>query len=250
MRVMDLKEFFSEHPKIAIAFSGGTDSAYLLYAASKYAKETKAYYVDSAFQPEFEKEDAKRMAEELGVALKILHPDVLDDEKITSNPANRCYFCKRKVFENITAEASKDGFCVIADGTNASDDANDRPGFKALAELSVLSPLRMCGLTKDMIRSLSHEAGLFTWNKPAYACLATRIRTGEKITAEKLQATEAAEKYLFSLGLSDFRVRRTGDSAKIQVLREQMQSVIENREKIVSELKKYYSEVTLDLEGR
>ncbi|MCR5481228.1 MAG: ATP-dependent sacrificial sulfur transferase LarE [Clostridia bacterium] len=247
---MKLKEFFSEHKRVAIAFSGGTDSAYLLYEALLHAEEVKAYYADSAFQPAFEKKDALRMAEKLGAQIKVLPVDVLSDKEIASNPPNRCYFCKRAIFGVITEEAAKDGFDVVIDGTNASDDINDRPGFRALSELSVLSPLRICGLEKDEIRRLSHEAGLFTWDKPAYACLATRIPATEEITARKLQETEAAEGFLFSLGFRDFRVRRAGDAAKLQVAQGQMGKVIENRGKIVSELKKYYSDVMLDLEER
>ena len=105
----------------------------------------------------------------------------------------------------------------MLDGTNASDDEGDRPGMRAIRELSVFSPLRDCGLTKEEIRLRSKEAGLFTWDKPAYACLATRIPTGEPITEEKLKVTEAAENFLFSLGLTNFRVRRMGDAARLQV---------------------------------
>ncbi len=247
---MNPAEFFAANPRAAVAFSGGVDSTYLLYAAKRYAAAVQAYYVRSAFQPQFEADDARRAAEEIGVPMKILHVDVLADEAVTSNPADRCYHCKRRIFEAIRAQALADGFSVLLDGTNASDDVNDRPGMKALRELSVLSPLRMCGLTKADIRRLSREAGLFTWDKPAYACLATRIPTGEKITAEKLHATEAAENYLFSLGFSDFRVRRMGDAAKIQVPAAQMDMLLENRERITAELKKYYAAVLLDLEAR
>ena len=247
---MTLKEFFANAPRAALGLSGGVDSSYLLYAAKRYAKEVRAYYAKSAFQPQFETEDALRMAGELGVDMQILPVDVLADETVASNPADRCYFCKRRIFETIRAQAEADGFPVLLDGTNASDDVGDRPGVRALQELSVLSPLRLCGLTKAEIRRLSKEAGLFTWDKPAYACLATRIPTGEPITEEKLRATEAAEGFLFSLGFSDFRVRRMGDAAKIQVPRGQFEKVIENRERILAELKRYYAAVLLDLEAR
>ena len=136
------------------------------------------------------------------------------------------------------------------DGTNASDKGGDRPGMKVLAEEHILSPLRMCGISKSDVRRLSHEAGLFTWDKPAYACLATRIPAGEAITAEKVRAAEAAENILFSLGLKDFRVRRMGDAAKIQVSAGQIGLVLENSAEILAELKKYFSAVLLDLEVR
>ncbi len=247
---MKLIDFFTEHPTVAVAFSGGTDSAYLLYAAKRYAAEVHAYFVKSEFQPQFELDDARRLAKDLGVPMTVLQPDVLADEKIAANPPDRCYFCKRRIFEAILAQTAADGFSVLLDGTNASDDENDRPGVRALRELSVLSPLRLCGLTKDEIRRLSREAGLFTWDKPAYACLATRVPAGETITDEKLRETEAAENYLFSLGFTDFRVRRFGGAARIQVSAAQLGKVIELREQILAELKRYYPAVLLDLEGR
>lgn len=247
---MKLEQFFKEHPRVAIAFSGGVDSAYLLYAAVKSAAEVKAYYVKTAFQPRFELEDATALAQALGARIEILPLDILCSETVTANPPERCYHCKKAIFRTILAAAKGDGFALLLDGTNASDDAADRPGMKALKELSVRSPLRECGLTKKEIRGLSREAGLFTHDKPAYACLATRIPTGEAITAEKLQKTELAESFLSSLGLRDFRVRLQGGSAKLQVTAADLETVLRHREKIVTELKKYYSGVLLDLEVR
>lgn len=247
---MDLEAFFKEYPDVAVAFSGGVDSAYLLYAAARYASSVRAYYVRSAFQPQFEREDARQVAEQLGVALTVLPVDVLADPEVTENPENRCYFCKKRIFSRIMAVAREDGFSVVLDGTNASDDAGDRPGMRALQELEVLSPLRLCGLTKDAIRKAAKEADLPVWNKPAYACLATRIPTGEKITAEKLQKTEAAEAYLFSLGLRDFRVRYFCGCAKLQVPVAQMPLVLSQRAAILRTLRQWYPAVLLDLEAR
>ncbi|NLZ36037.1 MAG: ATP-dependent sacrificial sulfur transferase LarE [Clostridiales bacterium] len=247
---MKLSDFFEKHPKVAVAFSGGVDSAYLLYSALNHAKSVKAYYVKTVFQPHFELDDARRFAVEHDLELKIITLDILSDNNISKNPDNRCYFCKKRMFSAITAEASADGYRVLLDGTNASDDYNDRPGMKALEELSVLSPLRECGLTKEDIRRLSKAAGLFTWNKQAYTCLATRIPKGDIITEEKLERTEKAENYLLSLGYRDFRVRLIGDSAKIQINATQINKLISERKQIVSEFKKYYSSVLLDLEAR
>ena len=197
---MNLSEFFTENPQVAIAFSGGVDSAYLLYAALQCGAKVRAYYVRSVFQPQFELDDGIRLAKELGADLRILEADVLTPEAVASNPPDRCYHCKKIIFEAIGEAARADGFSVLLDGTNASDEEGDRPGMRALRELSVLSPLRLCGLTKDEIRRLSREAGLFTWDKPAYACLATRIPAGERITEEKLAATEAAALRRLGLG--------------------------------------------------
>jgi uncharacterized protein len=139
---------------------------------------------------------------------------------------------------------------VLLDGTNASDEASDRPGMRAITELSVRSPLRECGLTKAEIRRLSKEAGLFTYDKPAYACLATRIPTGEVITKEKLFRTEMAEGYLSDMGFRDFRVRSQGDMAKLQVTETDLTLLIQQREAILQELKKHYTSIVLDLEVR
>ncbi|MBQ8287892.1 MAG: ATP-dependent sacrificial sulfur transferase LarE [Clostridia bacterium] len=247
---MNLYDFFTANPKVALAFSGGVDSAYLLWAGATYGAQVRAYYVKSAFQPEFELADAKRLTKELNADLRILEVDALADPTIAANPVDRCYHCKKIIISTIQRAAAEDGYSLLIDGTNASDKLMDRPGMRALKDLSVRSPLRECGLTKDEIRRLSKEAGLFTWDKPAYACLATRISTDEPITAEKLYKTEAAEDYLFSLGLSDFRVRMMGGSAKLQVPERQLPTVLAKRQEIVSELKKHYNAVLLDLEVR
>ena len=247
---MDLQQFFKENPRVAIAFSGGVDSSYLLYAALRYGARVRAYYVNSAFQPRFERDDALRLAGELGVEVTVLELDALADPRVAANPAERCYYCKQNLFRALKARAAADGYTVLLDGTNASDDAGDRPGMRALRELSVRSPLRECGLTKDEIRRLSREAGLFTWDKPAYACLATRIPTGQPITARDLAVTEAAETYLFSLGFTDFRVRLAGRSAKIQLPAAQMPRLLEHRQEILDRLGQDYDAVWLDLEAR
>ena len=247
---MELKQFFEAHPEAAIAFSGGVDSAYLLYEAMQFGKRVKAYYVKTAFQPQFELEDAFRLAEELGTDMQVLEVDILCDAAVTANPANRCYHCKKILFSRILKSAKADGFSVVLDGTNFSDEASDRPGMRAISELSVRSPLRECGLTKSKIRQLSKDAGLFTYDKPAYACLATRIPTGEEITAAKLQRTERAEAYLSQLGFRDFRVRCQGDTAKIQIRETNLSLLIQHREVILKELKQYYTSIVLDLEVR
>ena len=169
---------------------------------------------------------------------------------VKENPQNRCYYCKQALFTAIMRKAYSDGFSLLLDGTNASDQVADSPGMQALKELSVRSPLRECGLTKAEIRRRSKDVGLFTSDKPAYACLATRIPTGEEITPEKLRQTEAAESFLMELGLRDFRVRFREDAALIQVTQRDLQTVLEHRETIVNRLKEDYRSVMLDLEVR
>lgn len=247
---MTLQEFFKENPKTALAFSGGVDSSYLFYAAREYGAQVQAYYVKTAFQPEFEYQDALRLAKQLGAEVKVLELNALSDPKVVENPANRCYYCKQNIFGNIWRAARADGYTVLLDGTNASDQVADRPGMQALRELEVRSPLREAGLTKAQIRELSHAAGLFTWDKPSYACLATRIPTGVEITPEKLERTEWAEEYLKSLGFSDLRVRLYGTRARVQLPEEQQIAFLQKKQEILKTLKTRYSGVLLDLEAR
>lgn len=247
---MTLQEFFTEHPKAALGFSGGVDSSYLLYAGIKAGADIRPYFIKTAFQPEFELEDAKRLCAQLGAELYIIELDALANPDVVKNPANRCYYCKTGLFGTLQQRAKADGYTVLLDGTNASDDAGDRPGMKALTEMSVLSPLRLCGLTKAQIREFSREAGLFTWDKPAYACLATRVPTGEAITEALLARVEGAEQVLFSLGFTDFRVRVFYDAARVQLKPAQMQQALSRRSEILENMKPYFKIVLLDLNGR
>lgn len=247
---MELRDFFAEHPRAALAFSGGVDSAYLLYAALACGADVRPYFVDSAFQPRFELADARRLCGELGAELRVLPVDILAEPRVAANPPDRCYHCKRAIFSAVAAAAARDGYPLLLDGTNASDPEGDRPGMRALRELAVRSPLRECGLAKGEVRRRSREAGLFTWDKPAYACLATRVPAGEPITAEALARTERAEGFLSSLGFTDFRVRLLGGCARVQVAAGQLPLALERREEIISELKRYYGGVLLDLEAR
>lgn len=247
---MTLEQFFAENREVAVAFSGGVDSAYLLYAAKRYAARVKAYYVSTAFQPEFELEDARRLANELGADMQVLHVDVLMSGAVMANPPDRCYHCKNTLFRQILRAAENDGFPVLLDGTNASDDAGDRPGMRALRELAVESPLRLCGMTKAHVRAASKEAGLFTWDKPAYACLATRVPTGQAITREDLARVEGAEDALFALGFTDFRVRLLGGGARLQFPERQWAEAASRRRELLDALRPWFSAVTLDLETR
>ena len=247
---MTLNEFFGLVPKAALAFSGGTDSAFLLWAAKKCGCDVRAYYVKTAFQPQFELEDARRLASELEVPMTVVEADILSVPEAAANGPQRCYHCKTALFSQLRQAAREDGYTVLLDGTNASDDAGDRPGMRALRELEVRSPLRECGLTKDEVRRRSREAGLFTWDKPAYACLATRIPTGAPITKEDLEKVERAEGALHALGFRDFRVRLFHGAARLQVTEEQLPLVLEQREAISSSLGAAFDGVLLDLKPR
>lgn len=247
---MELRDFFQECPKVALGFSGGVDSAYLLYAALDHGAQVRPYFIKTAFQPQFELEDARRLCAQLGVELTVVELDVLQVPGVAENPPDRCYHCKRALFGRLRQQAQADGYTVLIDGTNASDDAGDRPGMRALGELSVRSPLRECGITKAQVRALSKEAGLFTWDKPAYACLATRVPTGEAVTPETLRKVEAAEEALFSLGYSDLRVRVFHGAARLQLPGQQLEQAAKEREAISQALAPWFDTVLLDLKER
>lgn len=250
MILVDLAAFFDKHRRVALALSGGVDSSYVLYAARMYGAEVRPYYLHTVFQPQFEQEDAQRVSAQMGIELTVLDYDILALPQVRVNGMERCYFCKRAMLAYLQQRAASDGYPVLLDGTNASDDDKERPGMRALKELGIRSPLRECGLTKSEIRQLSREAGLFTWDKPAYACLATRISTGVSITEQMLQQVEGAENALFQLGFFDVRVRIFHGAARLQLSEAQLSQIIEKRQKVLQRLRPYFSEILLDLEVR
>ncbi len=226
------------------------DSAYLLYAAAKYGEDVTAYFVRSEFQPSFEVADAVKLAYMLGVELRIIDMSTLEDDAIRANTKERCYLCKRRIFEAIISSAAADGYEVIADGSNLDDDPAQRPGMRALNELSVLSPLREAGLSKADVRRLSNEAGLFTWDKPSYSCLATRVPTGCPLDGEMLSKIERGETALMELGFSDFRLRWRSGGAKLELREEQLPLAISKRNDMLSALEEDFGEICLDLRSR
>lgn len=241
--------FFSNYSRVAVALSGGVDSAVLFSLAKSSKADINAYFVKSAFQPEFELNDALKICGDT-IPLKVIETDILSDNDIVSNPENRCYFCKKRIFTEIKEKAEIDGCDIVVDGTNSSDDISDRPGYKALSELGIISPLKAFGFNKQEIRRIAFESNIPVFDKPSYACLATRIPCGTEITKEILNKTENAEKELFSLGFKDFRIRYQNGDAKLQISEKDMPSVINNREDILKILKKYYNNVLLDLKAR
>ena len=243
---MTLPEFFRDHPKAAVGFSGGVDSAYLLAAGLALGADLKPYFVKTPFQPEAELEDARRLVPDLTV----LELPVLDLPAVCQNPPDRCYHCKDAIFRCLRKQAALDGYTVLLDGTNASDDLSDRPGVRALREHGVLSPLLLCGLTKDQIRTEAKKLGLFLWDKPAYACLATRIPTGTAIDSQLLDRVERAELGLRTLGYRDFRVRVFHDAARIQLKQEQFPTSSSEYRRLHEAVQPYFQTVLLDLQER
>lgn len=245
-----LNEFFRDHQKMALGFSGGVDSSYLLYAAKACGADIRPYFVKSQFQPAFELEDAQRLAKELDIELTILSLDVRANQEVLENTADRCYRCKKVIFGTLLEKARSDGYTILMDGNNASDDATDRPGMRAVEELKVLSPLRLAGLTKQDVRDLSRQAGLFTWDKPSYACLATRIPTDTIIDVAVLERVEQAEAVLADMGYRDYRVRVMGTTAKLQLPEDQLSRAFADRLIIRARLAPYFQDVVLDLKAR
>lgn len=184
---------FEPGARYGLAFSGGCDSACLLAEMLAAGVDVKAYLARTVFQADFELEDARLVARSLGADFEVVEVDVLAEEGVRANPPDRCYRCyrcKRLIFDAVLERMARDGRTVLADGTNASDDPARRPGFRALEELEVVSPLRAAGWTKEDVRARSRERGLLTAGKPSFSCLATKVPEGERITAAALRRAE------------------------------------------------------------
>ena len=236
---------------VAVAFSGGVDSTFLLHEASKVlGDQAVAVTMKLNSVPAREIEEAKDFCTSRGIRQVIVERNQFAAPGFADNPKDRCYWCKNYLFSSLGELAKEHQIAYIIDGTNFSDTKGYRPGLKALAELGVVSPLKEAGLTKEEIRILSEKEGLPTWNKPSFACLATRFPYGTRITEEKLRAVEAAEQLLFDLGFPQFRVRCHGDIARIEVLPDELPKLVEDREAVIARFHALgFRYVTMDLEG-
>jgi uncharacterized protein len=235
----------------AIAFSGGVDSTFLLKAAHEaLGDNVLAMTVRTPYIPDWEINEAREFATNLGVKHLIIEIPVEDE--ILNNPENRCYLCKMIIFKRLKDTATREGFKNLLDGTNSDDSAESRPGMKALKELNILSPLKENGFTKKDIRSYSRINNLPTWEKPAYACLLTRIPYNTPVNNSMLRRIEKAEKFLIDLGIKAVRVRVHGDLARIETEPNLIHKIFEENlfETISEQLKNFgFNYVTLDLEG-
>ena len=248
-----LKSALLSYGSIVVAFSGGVDSTFLLKVAHDLLGE-RAVAVTAApvFVPRREQNEALSFCSEQKIRQIIIPAEQLNIDSIRHNPPDRCYHCKREIFGKILEVAAQNGISTIAEGSNLDDTGDYRPGMRAIHELGVVSPLLEAGLTKAEIRLLSQELGLPTWNKPSFACLASRFVYGEAITDKRLSMVDQAEQTLLDLGFRQFRVRIHGDLARIEILPEEFAQIMkaETRDRITRNLKEYgFSYVTLDLTG-
>jgi uncharacterized protein len=249
----ELRGFLRNLGELAVAFSGGVDSTYLLKVVSEeIGDKAVAVTAVSPTYPQRERSRAERTAAEMGVRHHLIKVDETQIDDFRENPPNRCYYCKKELFDHVIDYAAKVGIRYVADGSNRDDLGDHRPGLLALKELEVLSPLRQCGFSKEEIRTRSKALGLETWNLPAFACLASRFPYGTPITIEDLHKVEMAEDALFDLGFRVVRVRHHGDIARLEVGSEEIEKVLKPdiRQTITSSLRRAgYAYVALDLEG-
>ncbi len=248
-----LGEILASFPDIIVAYSGGVDSTFLLKkAADLLADRALGAIGVSPSLPQSELKEALAIATRFSLPVTTLETAEMDDENYRKNPLNRCYFCKKELFGKVFDYARKHDFHIIADGTNADDAFDFRPGMKAARELEVRSPLKEAGLTKADIRELSREMGLPTWNKPEMACLASRIPSGTMINRELLHQVETAEAALRGLGFRQLRVRHHGELARIELAPKELPQMLKPEVRLLAEerLKAAgYQFVTVDLAG-
>ncbi|SJZ43307.1 ATP-dependent sacrificial sulfur transferase LarE [Selenihalanaerobacter shriftii] len=248
-----LQQSIKEMDSLLIAFSGGVDSTFLLRVAYDILGDKVAAFTSaSKIHPDEETEEARELAKKIGVRHIVDTTDELYNDDFAQNDKLRCYYCKFYIFNNLKEVAAQEGYAQVADGANYDDYINDyRPGLKAAKELEVRSPLKEAEITKKEIREISKRLDLPTWDKPAFACLSSRIPYGDRITEDKLEMVGAAERYLRQFDFNQLRVRHHDQyTARIEVAPNDMEFFFNNREQIVDKLKEIgYTYITLDLEG-
>lgn len=248
-----LKAILKQFDSLAVAFSGGVDSSFLLKVAHDVIGEKVLAITGRSLSfPERELNEAAAFTKKYGINHLIIDSEELSIEGFSDNPRNRCYICKKELFSKIISMAAEHGIRNVTEGSNLDDLGDYRPGMKAIAELEVASPLKEAGLTKEEIRVLSQELGLETWDKPSFACLASRFPYGEKITEEKLKMIDQAEQFLLNKGVRQVRVRHHGEVARIEVGNDEWDKIIslETRKNIQAEFNRIgFAYVALDLIG-
>lgn len=250
-RLEELKDFLKNLESVVVAFSSGVDSTFLLKTAHDVLKDNViAVTVKSCVFPNRELTEAKEFCQKEGIKHIIVEVDELKIEGFCQNPPNRCYICKKELFTRLLDVAKINNIKYVVEGSNLDDNGDYRPGLKAVEELGVKSPLRELGFTKSDIRNLSKDLGLSTYEKPSFACLASRFVYGETITEEKLKMVDRAEQLLLDLGFKQVRVRIHSNIARIEVLPDEFGKLMDNRETIVHKLKEFgFAYITMDLIG-
>lgn len=250
-KIKILQKVIQDYGSAVIAFSGGVDSSFLAKVVYEVLKDRcLAVTAISPTIPEREIFQARKVAEEIGIPLEFIHSNELANEKFIHNSPERCYYCKHEIFGKIKELAQSRGYSYVLDGSNFDDLKDYRPGMRALAQLGIQSPLKEAQLTKEEIRVLSKSMGLSTWDKPSYACLASRFPYGQTITKEKLAMVEQAENFLQDLGFRQLRVRHHDNLARIELEKSFLGEAMEKAELIVQKFKEIgYTYVALDLEG-
>ena len=251
-KLHNLKEYLRSLGRVAVAFSSGVDSTFLLKVAHDVLGDNAvAVTATSCSFPKREFDEAASFCAANGIKQITVVSNELDIPEFRKNPTNRCYLCKSALFKKIISLAKENGIEYVCEGSNVDDMGDYRPGMKAVAELGIKSPLRECGLSKDEIRALSKEMNLPTWDKPSFACLASRFVYGEEINEKKLSMVENAEQFLLDMGFKQFRVRIHGENlARIEVLPADLQSLLSKREEVTEHLRELgFAYVTMDLQG-
>lgn len=246
-----LREYLKGLKKIAVAFSSGVDSTYILKEAHDILKDNViAITACSCTFPKRELKEAKEFCEQEKIKHITFNFNPFIINGFSQNPPDRCYLCKKELFKNIFEIANRNGIENVVEGSNIDDNSDYRPGMKAIKELGVKSPLQIAGLSKQEIRELSQDLGLKTYNKPSYACLASRFVYGQSITEEKLNMVDKAEQYLLDMGLKQVRVRISDKTARIEVMPDDFEKLINNRKNIIKIYKSYgFTYISMDLQG-